>query len=245
MRFFAIADPHLSFNEEGVMQKPMSVFGPIWDDHWQKLKTNWMELVEDDDCVIVAGDISWGLKLEEAKVDLDHLRELPGTKLFFKGNHDLWWLSQKSLDMLYATEGEDGSMIPDPKMRFIKNDAYIADNVAICGTRGWVCPGSDEFTEHDMKIYLREAGRLERSLQAGRDSGAETIIGVLHYPPTNDMHQPSLFTRLMERYGVKTCVYGHLHKQENFKRGIKGVLNGVEYRLVSYDYVEGRPVRII
>jgi predicted phosphohydrolase len=96
-----------------------------------------------------------------------------------------------------------------------------------------------------MKIYLREAGRLERSLQAGRDSGAETIIGVLHYPPTNDMHQPSLFTQLMERYGVKTCVYGHLHKQENFKRGIKGVLNGVEYRLVSYDYVEGRPVRII
>ena len=122
--------------------------------------------------------------------------------------------------------------------------AMIGD-LAICGTRGWNCPGTEGFGEHDQKIYARELLRLRASLEDGKKRGAKEIIGVLHYPPTNDKHQVSGFTELMSEYGVKTCVYGHLHGKEKFRRGIKGVLNGVEYKLVSLDYLDARPLRLI
>ena len=251
MRLFAIGDTHLSF-APGV-DKPMDVFGPEWEGHWQKLYNNWTEEIEEDDYVIVAGDLSWGLGIEEAKYDLDWLKELPGTKIFFKGNHDLWWTSHRVLDLLYGEEIEEDNgsghmvkkILKDPKMNFIHNEAYMIGDLAICGTRGWNCPGTEGFDEHDQKIYSRELLRLRASLEDGRKKGAREIIGVLHYPPTNDKHQVSGFTELMSEYGVKTCVYGHLHGKEKFRRGIKGVLNGVEYKLVSLDYLDARPLRLI
>ena len=114
-------------------------------------------------------------------------------------------------------------------------------DTAICGSRGWICPGTDGFDSHDQKIYDRELFRLSLSLEEAKKAGAGTILAALHYPPTNDKMQGSGFTRMLEEYGVRTCVYGHLHGREAFKNGIKGRLNGVEYKLVSLDYLEGKP----
>ena len=159
---------------------------------------------------------------------------MPGRKVFFKGNHDLWWQSAGRLNKMY----DDGTM------NFMQCKAYIAGDVAICGSRGWICPGTDGFSEHDRKIYDREAARLRLSLEEGKKQGIKKIIGVLHYPPTNDKHQASDFTRLMEEYGVKTCVYGHLHGKDVFPNGLKGIYNGVEYRLVSLDYLQAKPEEV-
>lgn len=234
MRLYAIGDLHLSFGE-GV-EKPMDIFGPLWEGHAEKLRANWEAIIQPEDTVIICGDISWGLKLEEAKADLDWVHELPGKKIFFKGNHDLWWQSIGKLNKLY----DDGTM------NFMQCNCYMLDEkTAVCGARGWVCPGSDGFSEHDRKIYQREVARLKMSLDDAKKQGAEKIIGVLHFPPTNDKHQASGFTQLMSEYGVKTCVYGHLHGRDAFKNGIKSVYNGVQYRLVSLDYLDARPEEVI
>ena len=234
MRLYAIGDLHLSFGE-GV-EKPMDIFGPVWEGHAEKLRANWEAIIQPEDTVIICGDISWGLKLEEAKADLDWVHELPGKKIFFKGNHDLWWQSIGKLNKLY----DDGTM------NFMQCNCYMLDEkTAVCGARGWVCPGSDGFSEHDRKIYQREVARLKMSLDDAKKQGAEKIIGVLHFPPTNDKHQASGFTQLMSEYGVKTCVYGHLHGRDAFKNGIKSVYNGVQYRLVSLDYLDARPEEVI
>ena len=156
------------------------------------------------------------------------------------------------LDLLYGEEIEadngNGHMVKkiirDPYMNFMHNEAYMIGDLAICGTRGWNCPGTDGFDEHDRKIYDRELLRLRASLDDGVKKGAKEIIGVLHYPPTNDNHQVSGFTELMTEYGVKLCVYGHLHGKDKFRRGLQGVLNGVEYKLVSLDYLNADPLRI-
>ncbi len=250
MRIFAIGDLHLSLNPE--VKKPMDVFGGEWVGHTEKLHKNWTETVSEEDYVIVVGDISWGLKLEEAETDLDWLRDLPGKKIMIKGNHDLWWGSVKKLNDIYGIRNEikndkgeaKTEILPNPEMFFLKNDVYMAEEVAICGTRGWICPGTDGFGDSDMKIYEREIGRLRLSLEAAiaRDPGE--IICALHYPPTNDVKNPSGFTSLMSEYGVKTCVYGHLHNKEGFKKGLTGVYNGVEYKLASLDYLEAKPLRI-
>lgn len=237
MKIFAIGDLHLSFGE-GV-EKPMDIFGELWQDHAARLKALWQETVSPEDTVIICGDISWGLRLNEAEADFDWIKRLHGKKVIFKGNHDLWWQSANKLNRLYG----------DENMVFLQNKCFIAETdgkkIAICGSRGWLCPGEEFFTEDDKKIYEREIGRLRFSLEDGRASGADEIIGVLHFPPTNDKMQSSGFTELMEEYGVKTCVYGHLHGREAFKQGLKGVLNGVRYELVSLDYLNARPKEVI
>ncbi len=254
MKIFAIGDLHLSFGP-GV-EKPMDKFGEEWVDHAERLKANWLEEISPEDAVIICGDISWGLRLEEAASDFEWIRALPGKKLIFKGNHDLWWQSAGKLNRLYGddnlifvqntaqvlTAGSD--MSEDPNDKVMHPDGAGAKKIAVCGSRGWICPGDDFFGQDDKKIYERELMRLEMSLQEGRDSGAEEIIGVLHFPPTNDKMQPSGFTELMSRYGVKTCVYGHLHGKEVFPKGIKGIFNGVRYELVSLDYLGARPKEV-
>ena len=231
MRIFIIGDLHLS-NDPSI-EKPMDVFGAAWKDHDKRIMEDWDAVVAPEDTVIIAGDISWGLRLEEAMADLAWIAARPGKKVLIKGNHDLWWAGITKLNQLY------------PDLYFLQNSCYEAGGITICGTRGWICPGADGFTEQDRKIYLRESLRLRASLEAARSRGAENIIGVLHYPPTNDKMLPSEFTRLFEEFGVKHVYYGHLHGQEAFKKGLKGNLNGVCYDLVSLDYLSCRLKRIL
>ena len=250
MAIFAIGDLHLSLDER--IEKPMDVFGKSWADHDERLRKNWIETVGEGDIVIICGDISWGLKLDEAMADLKFIENLPGKKIITKGNHDLWWGSVSKLNAL----SED--------MVFLQNTAYliedagatsvggnecdadsIGDNrIGICGTRGWICPGTDGFDAHDQKIYERELMRLEMSIKDAISRGAGTLIAALHYPPSNDKFQESGFTEMLSRYNVKTCVYGHLHGREAFKNGYKGFWNNVDYKLVSLDYVNATPVKI-
>lgn len=249
MKIFAIGDLHLSFGP-GV-EKPMDRFGEEWVNHAERLRANWMKEISPVDTVIICGDISWGLRLEEAAADFEWIRGLPGKKLLFKGNHDLWWQSAGKLNRLYG----------DENLIFVQNTAEIVTaggppesgspeileppkKIAVCGSRGWICPGDDFFGQDDKKIYERELMRLEMSLQDGVKKGADEIIGVLHFPPTNDKLQPSGFTELMSSYGVKTCVYGHLHGKEVFPKGMKGIFNGVRYELVSLDYLGARPKEV-
>ncbi|MBS5334360.1 MAG: metallophosphoesterase [Anaerovoracaceae bacterium] len=240
MKIFAIGDLHLSFDKS--VQKPMDIFGPMWHDHTDRLQKNWIETVNEEDTVIVCGDISWGLRLKEAASDFEWIRSLPGRKLIFKGNHDLWWQSAGKLNKLYG----------DDKLIFVQNDAVVVEcgergekSVAVCGSRGWTCPGSEGFSAEDEKIYRRELIRLEMSLKEGASREVDSIIGVLHFPPTNDNKQSSGFTELMSNYNVKTCVYGHIHGTDAFKNGLQGILNGVRYELVSLDYLNARPKEVI
>ncbi len=230
MSIYAISDLHLSFDPR--IRKPMDVFGTAWVDHADRVKAAWEAAVSPEDTVLVPGDLSWGLRLDEALADLEWIHRLPGRKIFVKGNHDLWWTSPSQVNALH----ED--------MIFLQNHAAFAEGAWICGTRGWVCPGTDEFSEHDERIYRRELIRLRFSLEEARQAGAEDIIAMLHYPPTNDRFQPSGFTDLLTEFGVRTCVYGHLHGQDNFRRGLRGEYGGVDYHLVSLDAVGAQPVKI-
>ena len=229
MNIYAIADLHLSFNSD----KPMDIYGGEWVNHVERVEQNWKTLVKEDDVVIIAGDISWALKREEASCDLSWIKNLPGKKVLIKGNHDLWWSSISKLNQF------------DENMFFMQNSYYTAGEYAICGSRGWICPGDTEFTAHDLKIYKRELGRLRTSLELARKDGMCKIIGAIHYPPSNDRQEDSGFTELFEEYGVELVLYGHLHGTESHRKGIQGIRNGVEYKLVSCDYLRCCPLKII
>lgn len=229
MSLYAIGDLHLSFDER--IEKPMDIFGDLWLDHHVKVKEYWEKTIGEEDTIFIPGDVSWGLRLDEAMADFEWINALPGHKVITKGNHDLWWTSTNKMNSMF------------PGITFLQNHCFMipGTKVGLCGTRGWICPGTEAFDDHDRKIYDREMIRLRFSLEEARSAGAETIIAALHYPPTNDKMQASGFTDMMTEYGVETCIYGHLHGKEAFKNGLSGVLNGVEYRLVSLDYLECKP----
>lgn len=230
MAIFAIADLHLSFDTS--VDKPMDIYGERWVNHADKIKEDWETRVSEEDTVIIAGDISWALKLKEAMADLEWINRLPGKKVLIKGNHELWWNGINKLNNMYDN------------IYFLQNTFYEAEGTAICGSRGWICPGTEGFSQEDRKIYERELLRLRMSLDAAKNAGVEDIIMAIHYPPTNESKQPSDFTRLFEEYSVKQVVYGHLHGKEIWKRGIKGLFNGVKYDLVSQDYTGGKLVQL-
>jgi hypothetical protein len=225
---FAIADIHLSLATE----KPMDVFGGEWTDYIHKIKWSWHENIQAEDTVIVAGDISWAMRLEEAHTDLDFLDTLPGQKILLKGNHDYWWSSLSKMQNAW------------PNFKFLHNNFHIYSDIGICGSRGWLCPGSSAFTPEDEIIYRRELLRVENSLKQARAAGYEKLIGVLHYAPTNEKFEPSGFTELFEAYGVTHVIYGHLHTDHGFKAGLTGTFRGVDYHLVSADFRKFKPLRM-
>lgn len=230
MSIYAIADLHLSFNPK--VDKPMDLYGGVWINHAEKLKKNWQEMIKQEDTVILAGDISWGLKLSEAMEDFQWIHELPGNKVIFKGNHDLWWSGIGRLNQLFDS------------ITFVQNTAYEAEGCFLCGSRGWVCPGNDDFTKQDEKIYKRELLRLKMSVDEASSKKAKEMIGVLHFPPSARSATGSDFTDIFQDAGASTVVYGHLHGEEAFKTGLKGNYNGVNYQLVSLDYLKCKPLLI-
>lgn len=230
MKLLAIADLHLA-NDKNI-DKPMDLFGVGWENHANKLKDSWLNLVSDEDIVLIPGDISWGLKLEEAMPDFEWIHSLPGKKLISKGNHDLWWSRIKYLNSLYDD------------ITFLQNECFYieSENIIICATRGWLYPGSDEYTEHDEKIYKRELQRLKLGLDSARNISKDAnLVVALHYPPSDANAKETEFTKLLKEYNAKYCVYGHLHGPLSFGHGIKGNHNGIEYKLVSLDYLGAIP----
>ena len=228
MSIFAISDLHFSFFKN----KPMEVFGSNWKNHFLKIKKNWIETINYNDTVLVPGDISWAKTMKEFLPDIEFIHSLPGKKIFIQGNHDYWWGSTSALNNLYDD------------MIFIKNNFYSFDDFALCGTRGWICPNDVFFTSHDEKIYKREVARLKLSLDMAVKDGFEKIIVMMHYPPTNDKKENSLFVDILNEYHVEKVIYGHLHGEENFYLSYMGNMNGIEYILVSSDFIEFKPVKI-
>jgi len=234
MSIHAIADTHLAFFPGS--DKPMDVFGSRWNDHENRLKENWVRQVAPEDTVVIAGDISWGIKLQEAKYDLDWIHTLPGRKVLIKGNHDLWWNGIRRLNSLYDD------------IRFLQYDCVMVGSICICGSRGWLTPDNDDFGAEDESIYRREILRLEMSLEAGKkammDAEDPVMIGFMHYPPVIDMRIGSGFHDLFRKYGVKDVYYGHIHGEDSFKTAIQGDVDGVRYHLISLDYLDCRPLII-
>ncbi len=232
MKIFAIGDTHLST----VAKKPMDIFGAGWENHFDRIKADWLKKVSADDLVLIPGDISWGMYLEEAKADLDLIMQLPGRIIFTRGNHDYWWKSISSVrgalrEGCYA----------------LQNDAIRLNGVVICGTRGWTVPEIvGKFKdEEDEKIYKRELIRLELALQDAtqKRQDGDTIIVMIHYPPFNAKMLPSEFTRLCEKYNANYVVYGHLHGR-NCRCKLMMKQNNIDYFLTSCDQVNCELVSI-
>lgn len=220
MNIFAIGDLHLS---NSLPEKSMEKFG--WINHQQRIFENWEQNVKDEDIVLLVGDISWAMKLEDAFADLAEIAKMKGQKILIKGNHDFWWQSLNKIKNY------------DEHMFFMQNNVYEIEDYVICGTRGWLCPNRIKFDEHDEKTYKREVLRLESSLILASKCNKQIIL-LLHFPPTNDEKQESDFTRLIQSYKVKTVIYGHLHGQESFNLSYKGLVDDVNYHLVSADYLD-------
>ena len=230
MKVFAISDLHLS----GLKEKPMNVFGEVWEGHFEKIQADWREKVSGEDIVLLGGDTSWGMKLEEGMYDVARLASLPGRKVFIRGNHDYWW---NAISRVRAAA-------PDGTFYFLQNDCVRIGNFVIAGSRGWTCPGSPDFTEHDEKLYLREAERFRLAFHEAakvREEG-DRLIALIHYPPFSIKREETLFTRLFEENKVDKAVFGHLHGAGffplRFERG------GIEYFLTSCDKVNFRLTQI-
>lgn len=232
MDIYAVSDLHLS----GRADKPMNVFGEGWEGHFEKIKKDWKEKVKAEDAVLIAGDISWGMRLEDGMYDVRSLQGLPGTKIFIRGNHDYWWNGITKIRAL----APDGSFV------FLQNDCVRAGRYIVVGSRGWVCPESNEFGgEEDEKIYRREAERFRLAFAAAekeRRAGDE-LIAMIHYPPFTARKEDTLFSRLFEEHGVGTVVFGHVHG--SFYYPPKCEKNGVKYYLTSCDKLGFRLKKIL
>jgi len=230
MRVFAIGDLHL----EGGTGKTMDRFGDNWIGHDRKIFEAWDQIASAQDLLILAGDITWAARLEAAIPDLEKIGRMKGRKIMIRGNHDYWWETKSKLVTALPLSIEP-----------LQSDATVIDRVAIVGTRGWNCPGSEEFGEQDDKIYRREVGRLRLALErlAARNADYDRLIVALHYPPTNSRKEPSGFTELIDEFRADACVYGHLHGEWT-QYGLTGRHGSATYYLVSADFVNFTPARI-
>ena len=224
MKVFAISDLHLSINNS----KPMDIFGPVWEGYLDKIFKEWKEKVGEADIVLMAGDLSWAMKLEEVFADFDLLKDLPGKKVIIRGNHDYWW---KSISSLRA-------ILPE-NFYAIQNDSIRFEGIVLCGTRGW--KGVEKnvvLSAEDQKIFDREVLRLEMTLENAtkiRQEG-DKLICMMHYPPVGFAREDSEFSKLIEKYNVDIVVFGHLHGYKNISTSF--VKNGIDYFLTSCDEVD-------
>ena len=223
MKVFAVSDPHLSFTAE----KPMSIFGAVWENHWEAIAADWLEKVGADDIVLLPGDISWGMTTDEARKDLETIGAMPGKKIYVKGNHDYWWGSLSKIRGILP----EGSYC-------IQNDALKFGKFIFCGSRGWSVPEIGVKPDpNDEKLLRREQLRLELSLKAAEKLATgdpqEIKIGMMHFPPFDSRMSSTPFTDLFAKYGVKKVVYGHLHGQK-CRAELRSIKNDVEYYLTSW-----------
>lgn len=228
MAVFTIGDLHLSFGTD----KPMDIFRG-WDNYVERLEQNWNYMVGDDDTVVIAGDVSWAMKLENTADDFRFINDtLNGNKIILKGNHDYWWETYSKMNAFLSQQGFD-------RIKILSNNAYRADDICVCGSRGWI---NDTGAPFDKKIVMREAGRLELSIQAGKKLGGE-IIAFLHYPPIFASEENYDILDVLQKNGIKDCYYGHVHGGAQ-KRAFTGVKYGIDFHMISADSVEFTPIRV-
>lgn len=231
MRVFAISDLHLSFGP-GV-NKPMDIFGTGWVDHASRIQAAWDRQVGAEDWVLVGGDISWGLTLEEARADLEWIGARPGRKVLIKGNHCTWWTSRTKVE----------KVLP-PGITLLQNNAVLLpDGTCVVGTRGWNPPGLPWSEPGDDKVFARELGRFDLSLAEARKLTFTRLVALIHYPPRFSDGRETEFVPKMEAAGVSRCIYGHLHGKD-LALGFVGEKGGIRYHLTSVDFVDCAPVEL-
>ena len=226
MALYVLGDPHLSFRSK----KPMDVFGGAWNGYVDKLREG-LSVLQAEDTIVLAGDISWGMSLEEAEEDFAFLDSFPGRKLILKGNHDYWWTTGNKTYRFWADHGFT-------TLNLLHNNCYEYGAYALCGTRGWFI--DEDKNGHNQKVFNRELMRLEASLKA---AGERPKLAFLHYPPLYQGYRCEEILSLLERYEVKACYYGHLHGGSH-RLALEGMHGSVEYHLISSDYLSFRPLKI-
>ena len=224
-----MGDLHLSLSSD----KSMDIFGG-WENYVERIKDNWNREVSPEDTVVVPGDISWAMSLKEAEADFRFIHELPGRKIILKGNHDYWWTTAAKMNNFLAENGFDSIFI-------LHNNHYAYENYGICGTRGWI---NDDTEPADAKVLAREANRLEASISSAESAGLEPLV-FLHYPPLyGNEYNPDLL-EVMYRHNIKRCWYGHIHGRKGHQNAVNGERDGIVFQLVSADYVQFCPVKIM
>lgn len=228
MSVYVIGDPHLSLGTD----KPMDIFRG-WEDYTERLRKNWENIISENDTVVIPGDISWAMSLEEAKTDLAFIDALPGRKIIGKGNHDYWWCTMKKMNA-FLEENKFSTL------NFLFNNAYEADDIAICGTRGWFF---DDKAENAEKVILREAGRLRTSIEAARLTGKEPVA-FLHYPVVYESGVCDELLSVLKENNIKRCFFGHIHG-ERTGRYEKYTHEGITFSLISADFLTFCPKKIM
>lgn len=231
MAIYGLSDLHLSFSTD----KPMDVFGAHWVGHAEKMAEAWDRIVGEDDVVLCPGDLSWAMRLDEAKKDLAWIGARKGRlKVLGRGNHDYWW----------SAIGKVRGALPSGCVA-LQNDAIDLGDVVVAGSRCWSAPGALDYSEADEKIYQREIGRLRMSLETGKKLAAgRPLIAAIHYPPFTAAQKPTAFSELLEELGVVLCVYGHLHGRRAHRTAVEGEVRGVTYRLIACDHLDFAPTLV-
>ena len=231
MALFTLADTHLSFG----CDKPMDIFKG-WADYTDRLKEKWTALVSPGDTVVIPGDISWAMTLEEAAADFRWLDGLPGTKIIGKGNHDYWWQTMNKLNGFVEKNGFN-------TIRFLFNNAYRVGDIAVCGSRGWFFDAAGADSEQNRKVIDREAGRLARSVEEGIKTGGEPVV-FMHYPVVFDGKICEPIMAVLKKYGIKRCYFGHIHGDRT-GRFADFTEDGIRFSLISADFLAFCPKYVI
>lgn len=228
MSLFAIADLHLSLGSD----KPMDVFEG-WHNYTERLEKNWRSVVKEEDTVVIAGDVSWAMKLEDTAKDFAFIHSLPGQKLIIKGNHDYWWSTKKKIETFLLESGFHS-------IRIVHNNAVSVGEVAVCGTRGWLYNAE---TPEDKKIVNREVGRLNASIDDAVRQGKKPVV-FLHYPPVYDDSKCGEILDVLKNRGIQKCYFGHIHGSQAAKRAVTGEYEGIKMYLISCDHADFTPVLV-
>ena len=247
MSLYAIGDLHLHYQSQ--LRAPGQLTEKVWKDHEERFRKNCAAVVHDNDTLVLVGDHSWGRNMAECEKDFEYILALPGKKVLLRGNHDMFWDAKKTAALNRQFEG---------RLFFMQNNYVPYRDYALVGTKGYTFEGPfylnrrrqitgwDEVEAANAeKLVARELERLRASFEAARKDGCTRFIMFLHYPPTNILERRSGFTDMVEEYGAEQVVYAHCHGQSRFHDSIEGRFHGVEYRLVSGDYLAWNPARIL
>lgn len=230
MSLYVIGDLHLCFSNPS---KTMSIFSG-WENYQERIKKNWLETVSEEDTVVLAGDISWGMSLQQALPDFKFINELSGQKIIIKGNHDYWWVTMKKINDFLSAENLD-------TIKILHNNHYQYGSYGICGTRGWVNM-PDEV--QDEKVLKREVQRLETSIKSAVSEGLEPLV-FMHYPPIFAANFNYDMLDVLYRYNIKECFYGHVHGRSAHGLCIKNTYDGINFHLIAGDYIQFKPEKVL
>lgn len=228
MSLYVIADLHLPIS----VDKPMDIFGG-WEDYVSRLEYNWKKKIKPDDTVVIPGDLSWSMSLEQSCNDMRFLNELPGRKIISKGNHDYWWNTASKMERFFADNGFT-------TLNILHNNCYEYEGIGICGSRGWI---NENGKPEDAKVLAREAIRLEVSIVCAEKQGLRPVV-FLHYPPVyTGIVNESIF-EVLKKHDIRLCFYGHLHGRRTHSNAVTGMYQGIMFKLISADYLQFDPLDI-